>query len=97
MSMRVGRLAALVMGIVSVLALSGGVASAAAPRTIWEYNDGGPWPTQAICNAHSAAANDPPDVYTSPCNYYTSRSQPNNLNLNNLAPRHIYPYAHRNR
>ncbi|HET7015655.1 MAG TPA: hypothetical protein VFI65_17180 [Streptosporangiaceae bacterium] len=46
-----------------------GTASAAAPNQSYTTNVLGPISTQAACNADSAAANDPPDTWTSACRF----------------------------
>ncbi|MBE1593820.1 hypothetical protein ACFPOI_24400 [Nonomuraea angiospora] len=65
------RLAALTMGVVSMLVASGGVADASAGRT-YRVTYQGPFSADTTCNAYSAALNDPPDVYSSPCFYSES-------------------------
>jgi hypothetical protein len=75
MTVRHRRLAMLTIGIASLSVMfSAGVANAAPPG--YAYNDGGPFATQAICNAESAQGNDPPTVYTFACGYYTSDPLP---------------------
>jgi hypothetical protein len=70
MTVRRGRLAALMAGVVSLLVMSGGVANAA-PGAGPRHSYVGPFSTQASCASASEANNDPPEVVDSHCVYYT--------------------------
>ena len=66
------RLAAVTAGTLSLFALATGIANASATpfgtyRGYWSV----PFTTQAACAASSAARNDPPDIYTYPCQSFT--------------------------
>ncbi|MEV7011463.1 hypothetical protein [Streptosporangium sp. NPDC051022] len=60
------RLAVLTAILVSLFAVSTGIANAAPGRT-YRVTYQGPYGTQAVCNNYSASFNDPPDAYTGPC------------------------------
>jgi hypothetical protein len=65
------RIGALTIGVASLLMLSGGVAKA----DIYEYNDGGPFLTQAACQ-QAMPPNDPPAIYSFGCAIYSSSPYP---------------------
>ena len=59
------RFVAVTAGVFGLLTLSTGIASASLPTYRGEYSI--PFTTEAACAASSAARNDPPDVYSYPC------------------------------
>ena len=59
----------LAAGLASMSLVTVGTASAATPSQSYTTNVIGPISTQAACNADSAAANDPPDTWTSACRF----------------------------
>ncbi|NRQ38865.1 hypothetical protein HII36_44650 [Nonomuraea sp. NN258] len=70
------RLTALALGMVSVLAIPGGIANAASARTYLTAFKG-PFIENGefLCNRYSSYTHSPPDVYAYPC-FYTATGIP---------------------
>jgi hypothetical protein len=66
-----GTVATLAVGVVGLVALSAGVASAA-PSTTYRGAYSLPYPDQISCDAASASRSDPPDLVTYLCSYYAT-------------------------
>ena len=61
------RLVAVTAGTLSLFALSSGMVNASAIPSAYRGQYSIPFTTEAACAASSAARNDPPDLYSYPC------------------------------
>ncbi|GAA3082568.1 hypothetical protein [Streptosporangium carneum] len=88
MAGRKARLAALTVGLISLFAISGGIANAESGRT-YRVSYQGPFEVQSTCNASSAALHEPPDAYTASC-FYSATGVPRYSILPGWYFRYVY-------